>query len=100
MDRIKVNEERSLSSLSGCYDRVSIGTLIAELQELQEQGWEKVETDKYNDYGDDVFTIRVTKSRLENDEEFARRRRIFEANEQHEREHYLLLKAKFESGAS
>lgn len=100
MDRTQVIEMQSLSSLSGCYDMVSIDTLIAELHDLQAQGWEKVETDRYNDYGDDVFTISATKSRPETDEEFARRRAIAESNEQREREQYLRLRAKYEPEGS
>ena len=96
--RSEVSEKQELNTLYGCRNSVAISTLIAELQELREQGWENVETDKYDSYGGEYVTTYVTRIRPETDEEFARRQKIAEC-EATARAQYLRLKAQFEPEA-
>lgn len=93
--RIEVKEEHRV--LDGLYVKVEIGEFISKLQQLQNQGWKYVETDKYYDYSDDYYEVNVTKMRPENDEEYNKRVEQQKHYEDIQRRQYEDLKKKFEN---
>ncbi|QGT54396.1 hypothetical protein b3_0152 [Synechococcus phage B3] len=92
--RIKVSEKHNI--LSGRYEKVEIGDFISQLQRLQNQGWEFVETDVHGDYdGGDIFEVDVTRMRPENDVEYNTRVEQQKYYENMRRQQYEDLKKEF-----
>lgn len=77
----------------------SLNAVVERLTELQAQGYTAFDAETHEEWGDSVVTIKVTKQRLETDEEYARRLGYLEADRKRQYEAYLALKAKFEPEA-
>ena len=66
-DRKQVND---FETVMGEYDSYDISVFIKKLQNLQSEGWERIELEKEGDYGGDYYIVRVTKTRPETDSEY------------------------------
>jgi hypothetical protein len=73
-----------------------LDVIVEKLTNLQAEGYTDLEVEAYDDYGSATTTLKVTKQRLENDEEYAGRMKFVKAREKREYDHFLQLKAKFE----
>lgn len=91
MARQTVYDEVNVSDLN--YS--SLGSVIERLIEYKREGYDKFEVEAYEDYGSTVATLRVTRRRLENDEEYANRMRSMEAYRERRRQEYLRLREEF-----
>jgi hypothetical protein len=77
------------------YETRNISEFIKELQELQSEGWEKIELEKESEYDGDYYYVRVTKTRPETNSEY--NNRIAQENQMKEtrRHAYETLKKEF-----
>jgi Mn-containing catalase len=77
------------------YETRNISEFIKELQELQSEGWGKIELEKESEYDGDYHYVRVTKTRPETDSEY--NSRIAQENKMKEtrRNAYEILKKEF-----
>ena len=67
-DRKQVNDFRTVMSE---YDTRDISVFTENLQNLQSDGWERIELEKEEDgYNSDYYIVRVTKTRPETDSEY------------------------------
>ena len=93
-DRKQVKEKECVMD---CYATRDLSDFIKNLQELHSEGWETVEIDKENYPYDnnDYYYLKVSKTRLENDEEY--NKRIDEENEwkENRKREYEQLKKEF-----
>jgi endo-alpha-1,4-polygalactosaminidase (GH114 family) len=74
----------------------SLDVVVEELTRLQAEGYTGFDVDTYDDYGSTSVELKVTKQRLENDEEYEARMKQTEFLRKREYDHFLKLKAKFE----
>lgn len=93
MTRQKIREAQEINSLQGGCDIADIRDVIDELIALQNLGWTTLETDVYNSFGEDNFTISVSRKRDETDEEMTARQERQLAYEDHQKAEYQRLKA-------
>ena len=69
-DRKQVKDH---TTVMGEYETRNISEYIKELQELQSEGWEKIELQKESQYDGDYHYVRATKTRPETDSEYNNR---------------------------
>jgi hypothetical protein len=74
----------------------SLDTVVETLTDLQAKGYTAFAVDAYEEYGSTDVTLKVTRERLENDEEYEARMKRTEFLRKREYDHFLKLKAKFE----
>ena len=74
----------------------SLDTAVETLTDLQAKGYTGFDVEAYEEYGSTTVTLKVTKERLENDEEYEARMKRAEFLRKREYDHFLELKAKFE----
>jgi hypothetical protein len=74
----------------------SLDTAVETLTDLQAKGYTGFDVEAYEEYGSTTVTLKVTKERLENDEEYEARMKRAEFIRKREYDHFLELKAKFE----
>lgn len=73
-----------------------ISVLIKELQELQSEGWEKIELEKESQYDADYYYVRATKMRPETDNEYNKRIALENQMRETRRNAYEILRKEFE----
>jgi GrpB-like predicted nucleotidyltransferase (UPF0157 family) len=74
----------------------SLDAAVERLTDLQTKGYTGFDVEAYDDYGSTEVTLKVTRERLENDEEYEIRMKRAEFLRKREYDHFLELKAKFE----
>jgi hypothetical protein len=74
----------------------SLDAVVDRLTDLQAKGYTGFDVDTYDDYGSTSVELKVTRERLENDEEYETRMKQTEFLRKREYDHFLKLKAKFE----
>ena len=74
----------------------SLDTVVETLTDLQAKGYTAFDVEAYEEYGSTDVTLKVTRERLENDEEYEARMKQTEFLRKREYDHFLKLKAKFE----
>lgn len=78
---------------------LSLDIVVERLTDLQAKGYTGFDVESYEEYGSTEVTLKVTRERLENDEEYEARMKRTEFLRKCEYEHFLALKAKFEDPA-
>lgn len=91
-DRKQVKDYRTVMSE---YDSHNISDFIKELQELQSDGWEKIELEKGSEYDVDCYYVRVTKMRPETDNEYNKRIALENKMRETRRNAYEILRKEF-----
>jgi hypothetical protein len=80
------------------YEYTDISIVIKKLIELHDEGYTKVDIEAEIDgYGCPRAKFKVTRTRLESDDEYATRMAFVEAQRERRRQEYLKLKAEFEA---
>ena len=77
------------------YGSRPISEYIKELQELQSEGWEKIELEKESQYDGDYHYVRATKTRPETDSEYNNRIAAENKMKETRRKAYEILKKEF-----
>ena len=73
----------------------SLDSLISALQTLKEKGWEKIDYEYHYGYDGEEKVYYVCRTRLETDEEYAKRMKIEENNKEYRRKQYEQLRKEF-----
>jgi hypothetical protein len=92
-DRKQVKKHTTIMTEYGSH---TISEFIKELQELQTEGWERIELQRESEYDGDYYYIRATKTRPETDDEY--NNRIAQENQMMENRKRLYEQLKKEFG--
>jgi hypothetical protein len=102
-DVVDVSDLRWSSSGSGSGSGTGgtkLDAVVERLTDLQAKGYTGFDVEAYEEqYGGTEVTLKVTRERLENDEEYEVRMKRTEFFKKREYQHFLELKAKFEDPA-